>query len=144
MIRRYCFKTILILVPLAVTGCYSMSRIAAPVDPSSNAVELRLDPARTVTARGADGRVVQLDAVRRAQGSIIRVQGDSVTMRVQWWSGSEPVAEHDLNDWADATVSTADPGVSLYQNKVSMMKNLLLLAGAVGLVALAIGQASVA
>lgn len=112
------------------------------MEASDGPVEIRITPARTLDVRDRDGTRSSLEAVGRARGSIPSVRGDSVTFRIDSWLGGSPVGDHKPT-WAQTVLSASDPELTFFQDRVSVTKNLVLVAVVVGLVSLAIGQASV-
>ena len=121
-----------------------MARVAKPTAPDDDAFDIRFNPWRDVAARLPDGSVVLLPAVSKATGTIARVKGDTVTMVLDSWRGEFPAADHDAEAGTEATFSVSDAAVTFHQSRFSPTKSLVLLGTIVGLVALAIGQASVA
>jgi len=120
-----------------------MSRVSEGVQPGGT-FEIHFTPARTIEARRPDGSRISLPAVREAGVQALRVQGDSVTVEIARWEGGSPFGERPESVGAQATFSSSDPELSFFQNRISVTKNLLVVGVVVGLVSLAIGQASVA
>jgi hypothetical protein len=126
-----------------VFACQSMSPVKEPLRPGGGTVEVRIDPARRLDVQNADGSRTSLEAVSRVWGEPIEIHGDSVRFRIESWRGGSPAA--DRTEYAAKTVlPMSDPQVGFFQDHFSWKKNLFAVALTVGLVALAIGQASVA
>ena len=143
MLSRTHLNVSLLGVLLGVSGCRSMSQVKEPIRPGEGTVEVRIDPARTLGVQNLDGSRTSLEAVSRVWGEPIEVRGDSVRFRIESWQGGSPGA--DRAEYAANTVlPMSDPQVSFFQDHFSWKKNLFAVALTVGLVALAIGQASVA
>ena len=128
-------------VVLGVYGCQSMSRVKEPVRPGDGTVEVRLAPPRTVDVRNPDGSRTSLEAVTLVRGRPISVRGDSVTLSMSSWEGGNPFKDHAQS--GETVLSASDPEVGFFRDRFSIKKNLLLVAIVVGLVSLAVGQASV-
>ena len=101
-----------------------------------------MDPARSLDVLNADGSRTSVEAVSRLRGEPIEVRGDSVRFRIDSWRGGSPVADH-TEVSARTVLPASDPQVGFFQDHFSLTKNLVVVAVVVGLVALAIGQASV-
>ena len=143
MLSRTRLNVSLLGVLLGVSGCRSMSQVKEPMRPGGGDVEVRIDPARTLDVQNQNGSRTSLEAVSRVWGEPIEVRGDSVRFRIESWQGGSPVV--DRAEYAAKTVlPMSDPQVSFFQDHFSWKKNLIAVALTVGLVALAIGQASVA
>jgi hypothetical protein len=142
LLSRARLNVSLLGVLLGVSGCQSMSPVKGPVEASDGPVEIRITPARTLDVRDRDGSRTSLEAVSRARGSIPGVRGDSVTFRIDSWRGGSPVGDHKPT-WAQTVLSASDPEVTFFRDRVSVTKNLVMVAVVVALVSLAIGQASV-
>ncbi len=142
LLSRARLNVSLLGVLVAMCGCQSMSPVRGPVQPSDGPVEIRITPARTLDVRDRDGSRTSLEAVSRARGHIPSVRGDSVTFRIDSWRGGSPVGDH-RPIWAQTVLSASDPEVTFFHDRVSLTKNLVAVAIVVGLVSLAIGQASV-
>jgi hypothetical protein len=130
-------------VVLGVSGCQSMSQIREPLRPGQGTVEVRMNPPRTLDVRNADGSRTSLDAVSRLQGEPVDVRRDSVVFRIDSWEGGNAAGDHEAAS-AMTVLPASDPQVGFYRDRISIKKNLLTVAIVIGLVALAIGQASVA
>jgi hypothetical protein len=142
LLFRLVLNVSLLLAGVGMTGCHSMSRVSEGVQPGGT-FEMRFSPARTIEARRPDGSRISLPAVREADVQALSVRGDSVTVEIEEWEGGSPVDEHREAAGTQATFSSNDPEVSFFQNRISVTKNLLAVGVVIGLVALAIGQASV-
>jgi hypothetical protein len=140
-VSRAFFGVSLLGVSLILSGCHSMMPVRGEVQPE-RAFEVRFSPERAIDVRNPDGSRTSLGAVGRIQGQAISVRGDSVTFRIDSWRGGNPVEEH-TETRLETVLPTSDPGVSFFRNRISVKKNLLAVAIVVGLVSLAIGQASV-
>jgi hypothetical protein len=130
-------------VVLGVSGCQSMSQVREPVRPGQGLVEVRMNPPRTLDVHNANGSRGSLEAVSRLRGEPLSVRGDSVVFRIDSWEGGNSASDHEAA-YAMTVLPTSDPQVGFYQDHISIKKNLLTVAIVIGLVALAIGQASVA
>ena len=130
-------------VVLGVSGCQSMSQVREPLRPGEGTVEVRMNPPRTLDVQNANGSRTSLEGVSRLQGEPIDVRRDSVVFRINSWEGGNPAADHEGVS-AMTVLPASDPQVGFYQDRISIKKNLLTAAMVIGLVALAIGQASVA
>jgi hypothetical protein len=102
-----------------------------------------MNPPRTLDVRNVDGSRTSLEGVTRLRGEPIDVRRDSVVFRVESWEGGSPAGDHEGAS-AMTVLPASDPQVGFYQDHISIKKNLLTVAIVIGLVALAIGQASVA
>lgn len=131
----------LVGVLLGVCGCQSMSVVKERVEPGEGTVEVRFAPPRTVEVRNPDGSRTSLEAVTKLRGQPITVRGDSVTIRLNSWEGGNPFSDHPES--GETVLSASDPGVGFFKDRFSVKKNLLVVAIVVGLLSLAIGQASV-
>jgi hypothetical protein len=123
-------------------GCRSTAQLKEPVDPTEGTIEIRLSPPRTLDVRRPNGMRTSLEAVTVIRGQPLSVRGDSVTLRVDSWEGGNPFGDHAQS--GETVLSTSDPGVTFFRERLSVTKMLLTAAIVVGLVALAIGQAAVA
>ena len=130
-------------VVLGVSGCQSMSQVREPLRPGAGSVEVRMNPPRTLDVRNPDGSRTSLEAVSLLRGEPLDVRSDSVVFRIDSWEGGNPVGDHATTS-AMTVLPTSDPQVGFYQDRISWKKNLLTVAIVIGLVALAISQASVA
>ena len=121
-----------------------MARVSKPIVPGYDAFEIRFNPWRDVTAIGPDGSPILLSAVSKARGTVARARGDTITVVLESWRGEVPPADHDLDSGTEARFSTSDSALTFHQTRFSPIKSVVLLGSVVGMVALAIGQASVA
>jgi hypothetical protein len=134
----------LVVVCVLTTACHSMSRVSEPTQDSGRTYAIRFDPARTIETRSATGAPLSFEGVSEARVRTTGLVGDSVTVQiVSWNGGTSGEADHD-GSGAQAIFSRADPGLSFYERRMSMKKNLLLAGVIAGGIALAAGQASVA
>jgi hypothetical protein len=131
-------------VLLVANGCHSMARVSKPIVADYDAVEIRFNPWRDITARAPDGSPILLSAVSKARGTVARVKGDTITVLLGSWRGEFPPADHDLESGTEAWFSASDSALTFHRNRFSPIKSLVLLGSVVGMFALAVGQASVA
>jgi hypothetical protein len=131
----------LVGVLLGLCGCRSMSPVRDPVESGGGTVEIRITPPRTLDVRNPNGSRTSLDSVSRVRGEPVNLRGDSVTFRIDSWRGSSRI--DGIEGVGETVFSRSDPEVSFFRNRVSVKKNLALVAVIGGLVALSIGQAQV-
>ena len=134
----------LIVAGIIVSGCHSTAHVAQPNVSAGKPVEMRFTPARTIEVVDANESRRSLPDVVSASGIVAESRGDSVMVSVVSWK-----RDGEKDDRAEprplyAAFAIADPGISYHQRRFSTMKTLVLLGSIVGLIALAIGQASVA
>ena len=121
-----------------------MARVSKPAQSGDEVFEIRFNPWRDVAAKLPDGSRVMLSSVSKATGTVTRIERDSVTLQLDSWREESPAAEHEAEPGTEAKFPATDREVTFHQSRFSPIKNLVLLGTIVGLVALSIGQASVA
>jgi hypothetical protein len=125
-----------------VFACHSMGHVPPPTEAGREVMEIRMTRTRSLDVVDVDGSRRTLELVRIVRGQPIGMRGDSLLLQLHSWRGGNPDANH--ADLGQAAISTSDTGVSFFENRFSVNRTLMVLAIVVGLVALAIGQASVA
>ena len=118
--------------------------VSAPLEPGSAIVETRLTPPRTVEARRADGSRTLLEELTIARGRVTAVRGDSVVIQIESWRSARAPEEHTEQPSVTATLGASESAIRAYERHLSISKTLLTLGIVVGVVALAISQASIA
>ena len=133
------------LLVTSVNGaCHSMAHVSPQNEPDPKPFEMRFTPARTIEALHADGTARSLPEVVKASGRLVGNQRDSVTVNISSWTRAGDNGEHREPGGLSATFAVADTGVSFHRRHFSSVKTLVLLGSIAGLIALSIGQASIA
>lgn len=133
-----------VLVVSVSGACHSMAHVAPHRETDPKPFEIRFTPARNVDAVDADGTSRSLPEVLKAFGQLVANQRDSVTVNISSWTRAGDKGERREAGALNATFALADSGITFHRRQFSTVKTLVLLGSIGGLIALGIGQASIA